>query len=157
MFTPLRKAIPFIPNGFSAAFLAVIPKIPPMEAGSTGVTAINRIVQAICEHIIAGGALAGRNKGVCIDESTESGVVVTGLEIVEGGLLGNSIATAPKSAPHPPPAEVSPRRGYCYESVGYVLSAKTFSADTTYFYFLISLSPIKYSKSSSVPFVRRDF
>ena len=43
------------------------------------------IVIAIGKHVIAQDALPGRNKCVCVDESTHLGIVITGLEIVELG------------------------------------------------------------------------
>jgi hypothetical protein len=43
------------------------------------------IIQAIGKHIIAQDALSSRNKNIGIDESTQFGIVITGLEIVEPG------------------------------------------------------------------------
>ena len=46
----------------------------------------NGIIPTIGKHVIAQDALAGRNKCICIDESTQLGIIIAGLKIVETGL-----------------------------------------------------------------------
>ena len=58
---------------------------------------VSRVIQAICEHIAANDALAGRGVGVGVDESADGGVVVAGLEVVESGFLLRAIALMAKS------------------------------------------------------------
>ena len=45
----------------------------------------NRIITAIGKHVIAQQALAGGGEGVRIDESSEAGIVIAGLEVVQAG------------------------------------------------------------------------
>ena len=51
------------------------------------------IVVAICEHVVAQEALAGGNKGIGVDESTDLRIVITGLEVVQLRFLGVVVAT----------------------------------------------------------------
>ena len=44
-----------------------------------------RIVQTIGKHVIAQDTLAGGGVSIGIDESAQFGIVITGLEVVEGG------------------------------------------------------------------------
>ena len=44
-----------------------------------------RIVPTVHIHIVPGGALAGGDVGVAIEESSDFGVIVTGVEVVEAG------------------------------------------------------------------------
>ena len=46
----------------------------------------NGIIQTIGKHVIAEDALAGGGVGVGVDESADTGIIVTRLEIVEPGL-----------------------------------------------------------------------
>ena len=47
---------------------------------------VNRVVIAICKHVIAEDALASGCVGVGVDEPAYFGIVITGLEVVERGL-----------------------------------------------------------------------
>ena len=40
----------------------------------------------VCIHVIAEQALTSRNKRIRVDESTDFGIVVSGLEVIELGL-----------------------------------------------------------------------
>ena len=53
-------------------------------SGLIGIVA--RIVKTIAKHITAEDTLAGGGVGISIDESTDSGIVISGLEIIEPGL-----------------------------------------------------------------------
>ena len=54
--------------------------------GITGTIHKNhRVVQTVGKHIIAQDALTSRNNRIRIDESAQFGIVITGLEVVEGG------------------------------------------------------------------------
>ena len=46
---------------------------------------------------MAEDALAGGGVGVCVDESADGGVVITGLEVIEPGFLLRVIALMAKS------------------------------------------------------------
>ena len=63
-----------------------------MEALATKIASINRIVEAIGEHVTAQEALAGGDEGVCADEAAQFRVVVAGLEVIEAGFLVVDIA-----------------------------------------------------------------
>ena len=52
-----------------------------------------RIIQTICRHIVAQQTLSGRDECICIDEPTRSGIVVSGLEVIESCLGIIDIAT----------------------------------------------------------------
>ena len=54
-----------------------------------------RIVIAISKHVIAQQSLAGGNKRVGIDESTNLGVVITALEVIQPRLLVMALAKRP--------------------------------------------------------------
>ena len=62
----------------------------------TRINIIDRIIIAISEHVIAQQALAGGNKRISIDESTNLGVVITALEVVQTSLIVVDIATVSK-------------------------------------------------------------
>ena len=49
------------------------------------ITAKHGIIPAIGKHVIAQGALASGDEGIGINKSTDFGIVVTGLEVVETG------------------------------------------------------------------------
>ena len=53
---------------------------------------IDRVIAAICEHVIAEDALAGGDEGVGVDEAADLGVVITALQIIEPGILGKGLA-----------------------------------------------------------------
>ena len=53
-------------------------------SGLIGIVA--RIVKTIAKHITAEDTLAGGGVGVCVDESTDGRIVISGLEIIEPGL-----------------------------------------------------------------------
>ena len=57
-----------------------------MRFGSTYITEPNRIIQAIGKHVITQNTLSGAGVGICIDESAQFGIIISGLEIVERGL-----------------------------------------------------------------------
>ena len=46
----------------------------------------NRIIQTIGRHVIAKYTLTSGNQCICIDESAQFGIIITGLEVVERGL-----------------------------------------------------------------------
>ena len=48
----------------------------------------NRIVQTVSEHVITEDALAGGDEGVGVDKSADCGVIITGLQEIEAGILG---------------------------------------------------------------------
>ena len=45
----------------------------------------NRVIATIGKHIVAQQSLAGGYKSIGVDESTDLGIVITGLEVVELG------------------------------------------------------------------------
>lgn len=47
---------------------------------------VNRVVIAICKHVIAEDVLTSGCVGVGVDEPGHVGIVISGLEIVERGL-----------------------------------------------------------------------
>ena len=59
---------------------------------SVWIITIRGIIQAISEHVIAEDALAGRDKGIGVEEATDCGIVITGLEIIESQLLDSLFA-----------------------------------------------------------------
>ena len=61
---------------------------------SVWIITIRGIIQAISEHVIAEDALAGRDKGIGVEEATDCGIVITGLEIIESQLNRIDIALA---------------------------------------------------------------
>ena len=56
-----------------------------MRKISCWIIKIDRIILAIGKHIIAQHALSGGGVGICIDESAQFGIVIAGLEVIEGG------------------------------------------------------------------------
>ena len=91
-----------------------------MEAGSAGITAIDRIVQAVNIHIVANCALPRGNGGICIDKSAPLGVIVAGLEVVQlrfgvidiatiaqGVQRGDGIATGAVLVDNPAPCVIN--------------------------------------------------
>lgn len=46
----------------------------------------NGIVATVCKHITSSNTLAGRNEGIGIDKSTDGGVVISGLQVIEPGI-----------------------------------------------------------------------
>ena len=59
----------------------------------------NWVIVAVCEHIIAEGALAGGNEGVGVEEAAPGGVVITGLQVVEICFDIVNIATVAQGIP----------------------------------------------------------
>ena len=45
----------------------------------------NRIIATVCKHIVAQEILTGGSKGVCVDETTDTGIVISALQVVEPG------------------------------------------------------------------------
>lgn len=43
-------------------------------------------IETIGKHVVASDTLTSRGVGVGVDESTDSGIVISGLEIIEPGL-----------------------------------------------------------------------
>ena len=56
------------------------------------------VIVAISKHVIAKETLAGGGIGVGVDEAAGSGVVITGLQIVQPGLLVEELANGAKMA-----------------------------------------------------------
>ena len=56
-----------------------------MKTRATRIVAHNRIIITICEHIVSQEFLTSRSKGIRIDETTDAGIVVTALQVVEPG------------------------------------------------------------------------
>ena len=50
-------------------------------------------VITICEHVIAEDTLTGRNKHIRINKSTQLGIIVAGLEVIQGGFIVVRLAT----------------------------------------------------------------
>ena len=48
---------------------------------------IDRVIAAICEHVIAEEALAGGDEGIGIDEAANLWIVITGLQVIEAGII----------------------------------------------------------------------
>ena len=59
---------------------------------TTRIDQIYRIIKAIGKHVVAQQALTGRYKCIRIDESTDVRIVISGLEIVQTGLLEMAVA-----------------------------------------------------------------
>jgi hypothetical protein len=57
---------------------------------------MNRIIQAICEHVVADYALTGGSKCVGIEESAHLGVVITALEVIEPSIVIVDVTTVAK-------------------------------------------------------------
>ena len=57
---------------------------------TTRIAANNRIITAICKHIVSHEALASACKGIRIDESADAGIVISALEVVEPGIYVQS-------------------------------------------------------------------
>ena len=78
-----------------------------------------RIVQTIGKHVIAQDTLAGGGVSIGIDESAQFGIVITGLEVVEGGFSVLVLTMMPIggfSIPH----EIQRFRGVPYYSISHV-------------------------------------
>ena len=56
---------------------------------------VDGIISAVGKHVIAEDALAGRNKYVGIDESTNLRIVITALQVIQPGILGEKLAMRP--------------------------------------------------------------
>jgi hypothetical protein len=68
--------------------------LPIMEACTTRVTSVHRIVQTIGKHIVTQEILSSRGKGICIDESDGAGVVISALQVVEPGFSVSIVVIA---------------------------------------------------------------
>ena len=66
-----------------------------MEACSTGIATVYRIIPTIGKHVIAQDALPGRNIAVGVDEAANLRVVITTLQIIEPGILDGGLAETP--------------------------------------------------------------
>jgi hypothetical protein len=53
---------------------------------------VYRIIAAIGKHVIAEDTLSGRCKCIGVEEAADLGVVITGLQVIEPGILGADIA-----------------------------------------------------------------
>ena len=58
-----------------------------------GVNRIYRVIVAICEHIIAEHTCTSGSVCIRVDKSTNSGVVITALQIIESGISVVLVAT----------------------------------------------------------------
>ena len=56
----------------------------------------HRTIPAVGEHVIAQEALAGRGVDVGTDESTDLGIIISGLEVVQLRILGKALAITTK-------------------------------------------------------------
>ena len=59
---------------------------------TTEISSANRIIAAVGEHVIAQDTLAGGDEGIGVDKSAVCGIVITGLQIIEPGILGGVLA-----------------------------------------------------------------
>jgi hypothetical protein len=66
--------------------------LPIMDACTTRVISVNRIVQAICKHVVSNKSLTSAGKGIRIDEPADAGIVISALEVVEPGFSGGAVA-----------------------------------------------------------------
>ena len=73
----------FLSCRFVLAYITVIPEVKSVDTGTTWISTVYGIVDAICEHIISQDTLTSGSIGVGIDESAQFGIVIAGLEIVE--------------------------------------------------------------------------
>ena len=53
---------------------------------------VDRIIPAVGKHIVAEDALAGRNKDIGIDESTNLRIVIPALQVIQSGILSGRLA-----------------------------------------------------------------
>ena len=54
---------------------------------SRRITAGNWIIPTVRKHIVPEEALAGAAVGVCVEEALDGGVIISGLQVIEAGLL----------------------------------------------------------------------
>ena len=59
---------------------------------SVGINSKYRAIPAVSKHIVPQEALSGRSKGICVDKSSDAGIVVTALQVVEPGFSGGAVA-----------------------------------------------------------------
>ena len=71
----------------------IIYLLKPNRIFAHGINRINRIIQAIGEHVVAKNTLAGGGVGVGVEEAADCGVVISALQIIEPGFLGFGMAT----------------------------------------------------------------
>ena len=62
---------------------------------TTEISSANRIIAAVGEHVITEDALAGGNEGVGVDEAADLRIVITGLQVIEAGILVGILAKTP--------------------------------------------------------------
>ena len=62
------------------------------------VVIIHRVIQTIGKHVVAQQALACGSKRIRIDESTDLGIVIAGLEVVQLRVLESKLAIEAKKA-----------------------------------------------------------
>ena len=53
---------------------------------------VDRVIPAVCEHVASQDALSSGDVGIGIDESTDLRIVISALEIIEAGFLGERLA-----------------------------------------------------------------
>ena len=53
------------------------------------------VIPTIGKHVIAENTLAGGNEGVGVDEAGDFGVVISGLQVIEPGILGGGLVMLP--------------------------------------------------------------
>ena len=66
--------------------------VPYLGTFSRRVAVAYRIIQTVGEHVIAEDALAGGDEGIGVDKSADGGIVITGLQVIEAGILGKGLA-----------------------------------------------------------------
>ena len=59
---------------------------------TTRITIKNGIIVTIHKHIVSQEALACGGEGIRIDESSDAGIVITALQVVEPGFSGITVA-----------------------------------------------------------------
>ena len=57
-----------------------------------GIFSIDRIIPAVGKHVITEDTLTSGNEGVGVDEAADGGIVISGLQIIEPGILGGRLA-----------------------------------------------------------------
>ena len=57
--------------------------------------AIDRIIIAVGEHIVAEDTLTSGDKGIGVEEAADLGIIITGLQVIEPGILDGGLAKAP--------------------------------------------------------------
>ena len=60
---------------------------------SVGINSKYRAIPAVSKHIVTQETLTRRGEGVRIDETTDAGIVISALQVVEPGFSGGAVAT----------------------------------------------------------------